>query len=156
VPTRSGLEDALRGPVRAVLGRPSRALTSAVAEQVAQVLIHEGVVERVVERALEDPSVERAAIQVIDSDLADQVTSRLLESDEMQQIIEHVARSPEVRQAVAYQGFSLLDELRVELGKAARRIDRMVERPFRWIARRPRRDRDDPRPGIVTRCLSLL
>lgn len=84
VPGRSGLEEALRAPVRAALGGPSRALTSAVAERVAEILIEEGVVERTVERALRDPSTERAAVAVLDSDLLDEVTRRLLASDEIQ------------------------------------------------------------------------
>jgi uncharacterized RDD family membrane protein YckC len=154
-PSRSGLEDALRAPVRAVLGGPSRALTSAVAERVAEILIEEGVVERTVDRALSDPGTERAAIKVIDSELLDEITARLLASNEMQLIIERIATSPEVRSAITSQGVGLIDDLRRALAEQARRADLVVERPFRRLARHPPRTESPPYAGFVTRLLAL-
>ncbi|MDX6616338.1 MAG: hypothetical protein QOD60_1429 [Solirubrobacterales bacterium] len=153
--TRSGLEDALRAPVRAVLDRPSRALTSAVAERVAEVLIEEGVVERIVERALKDPGTERAAIAVLDSELLDEIVERLMAGPEIQRIIERIANAPEVRNAITRQGVGLLDDLRRELGKAARHGDDLLERPFRAVARRGRRQGSTPFGGGVTRAIAL-
>jgi uncharacterized RDD family membrane protein YckC len=153
--TRSGLEEALRAPVRAVLDRPSRALTSAVAERVAEILIEEGVVERTVELALKDPGTERAAIAVLDSELLDEIVQRLLASNEIQQLIERIANAPEVRNAITRQGVGLLDDLRRELGKAARHGDDLIERPFRAVARRGRRQGPTPFAGGVTRALAL-
>jgi uncharacterized RDD family membrane protein YckC len=153
--SRSGLEEALRAPVRAVLDRPSRALTSAVAERVAEILIEEGVIERIVERALDDPGTERAAIAVLDSELLDEIVTRLLASDEIQQIIERIATAPEVRAAITHQGVGMVDDLRRELGKAARRGDAIVEAPFRALARRGRREGSMPFAGGVTRLIAI-
>lgn len=153
--SRPGLEEALRAPVRALLDRPSRALTSAVADRVAEILIEEGVVERAVERALQDPGTERAAVAVLDSDLLDEIVERLLTSDEMQQIVERIAEAPEVRAAITRQGVGLIDDLRRELGRVARRGDDIAERPFRALARRGRREGSTPFAGAVIRALAL-
>jgi uncharacterized RDD family membrane protein YckC len=153
--SRSGLEEALRAPVRAVLGGPSRALTSAVAERVAEILIEEGVVERTVERALQDPGTERAAVAVLDSELLDEVVERLLKSEEMQQIIERIATAPEVRSAITKQGVGLLDDLRRELTKQAQRLDLVVERPWRRLFRRRPRERSPAFAGVVTRAIAI-
>jgi uncharacterized RDD family membrane protein YckC len=153
--SRSGLEEALRAPVRALLDRPSRALTSAVAERVAEILIEEGVVERTVERALQDPGTERAAVAVLDSDLLDEIVERLLTSNEMQQIVERIAEAPEVRAAITRQGVGLIDDLRRELGRVARHGDAILERPFRALTRRGRREGSVPFAGGVTRGLAL-
>ncbi len=154
-PSRSGLEQALRAPVRAALGGPSRALTSAVAERVAEILIEEGVVERTVERALRDPSTERAAVAVLDSELLDELAERLLASEEIQQIIERIANAPEVRNAITRQGVGLLDDLRRELGEQARNTDSVVEYPLRSLFRRSRRSGQTPYAGVVTRLIAL-
>lgn len=153
--SRTGLEEALRAPVRAVLGGPSRALTSAVAERVAEILIEEGVVERTVERALQDPGTERAAVAVLDSDLLDEVVERLLKSEEMQQIIERIATAPEVRSAITKQGVGLLDDLRSELIKQAQRFDLAVERPCRRLFGRHPREHSPAFAGFVTRALAI-
>ncbi len=153
--SRSSLEDALRAPVRTVLDRPSRALTSAVADRVAEILIEEGVVERAIDRALKDPSTERAAVAVLDSDLLDEIVERLLASDEIQKIIERIATAPEVRNAITRQGVGMVDDLRRELGRLARHGDAIVEAPFRAVARRGRRDGSTPFAGGVTRLLAL-
>jgi uncharacterized RDD family membrane protein YckC len=154
-PGRSGLEQALRAPVRAALGGPSRAVTTAVAERVAEILIEEGVVERTVERALRDPSTERAAVAVLDSELLDELTKRLLASEEIQQIIERIANAPEVRNAITRQGVGLLDDLRLELVEQCRRADGIAEAPPRALFRRPRREIPFPVAGIVTRLVAL-
>lgn len=155
ISSRSGLEQALRAPVRAALGGPSRAVTSAVAERVAEILIEEGVVERTVERALRDPSTERAAVAVLDSELLDELTKRLLASEEIQQIIERIANAPEVRNAITRQGVGLLDDLRRELASKARGADAVIEHPLRSLFRRPRRQRPVPYAGTVTRLIAL-
>jgi uncharacterized RDD family membrane protein YckC len=155
-PGRSGLEQALRAPVRAALGGPSRALTTAVAERVAEILIEEGVVERTVERALRDPSTERAAVAVLDSELLDELTRRLLTSEEIQQVIERIAGAPEVRNAITRQGVGLLDDLRRELVEQSRNADAIGEAPLRAAFRRPRRERPFPVAGIVTRLVALV
>lgn len=153
--SRSALEQALAAPVRAALGGPSRALTSAVAERVAEILIEEGVVERTVERALRDPSTERAAVAVLDSDLLDELTRRLLESEEIQRVIERIANAPEVRNAITRQGVGLLDDLRLELVEQCRRADGIAEAPVRAAFRRPKREIPFPVAGIVTRLVAL-
>lgn len=153
--TRSSLEEALRAPVRAVLDRPSRALTSAVADRVAEILIEEGVVERAVDRALKDPSTERAAVAVLDSELLDEIVERLLASDEIQKLIERIATAPEVRNAITRQGVGMLDDIRRELGKAARHGDAIVEAPFRALRGRGRREGSVPFAGGITRLLAL-
>jgi uncharacterized RDD family membrane protein YckC len=119
------------------------------------VLIEEGVVERIVERALIDPGTERAAIAVLDSELLDEIVERLLAGPEIQRIIERIANAPEVRSAITRQGVGLLDDLRRELGRAARHGDNLLERPFRWLARRGRRDGSVPFAGGVTRGIAL-
>jgi len=153
--TRSSLEEALRAPVRAVLDRPSRALTTAVADRVAEILIEEGVVERAVDRALKDPSTERAAVAVLDSELLDEIVQRLLVSNEFQQIVERIANAPEVRNAITRQGVGLIDDLRRQLMRVAKRLDDVIEMPFRAIARRGARDGPVPFAGGVTRVLAL-
>lgn len=142
-------------PVRAALGGPSRALTTAVAERVAEILIEEGVVERTVQRALADPSTERAAVAVLDSELLDELTKRLLSSAEIQQIIERIANAPEVRNAITRQGVGLLDDLRRELAEQARAMDGIVEHPPRSLFRRARRERPVKYAGVVTRLIAL-
>jgi uncharacterized RDD family membrane protein YckC len=153
--SRSALEQALAAPVRAALGGPSRALTSAVAERVAEILIEEGVVERTVERALRDPSTERAAVAVLDSDLLDELTKRLLTSEEIQQVIERIANAPEVRNAITRQGVGLLDDLRLELVEQCRRADGIAEAPLRAAFRRPKREIPFPVAGAITRLVAI-
>ncbi len=115
----------------------------------------ESAVEAGIDRALESPAVERAAVKVLDSDLVDRLWSRTLESEETQELVERIAQAPEVRAAIAYQGVGLLDDLRRNLGAAARRADSTVERPFRWLAREQPREGRMAFAGLVTRGLAL-
>jgi uncharacterized RDD family membrane protein YckC len=153
--TRSGLEEALRAPVRAVLDRPSRALTSAVAERVAEILIEEGVVERTVDRALKDPGTERAAIAVLDSELLDEIVEPLLASNEIQQVIERIANAPEVRNAITRQGVGLLEDVRRGVRRRARQVDTALENAARRVLRRPVRERRPIYAGAFSRMLAI-
>ncbi len=100
-------------------------------------------------------AVDRGARTVLDSRIANRIWQRTLESDEAQKLVERVAEAPEVRAAITRQGVGLVDDLRRELAKAARRLDATVERPFRWLFRRGPRGETIPYAGVMTRGLAL-
>lgn len=150
--TRTGIRGA--GRVAEATGI-DRALEEAAEEAVVRAL-DSPAVERALARALESAAVERSLVRVIDSDMLDRVWARLLASDEIQRTVERIAQAPEIRQAIAYQGVGLIDDIGAQIGRLARRLDATVERFFRALLRRPRRDGDAEQAGVVTRALAFL
>ncbi|MSO40815.1 MAG: RDD family protein [Solirubrobacterales bacterium] len=130
-------------------------LASRVPEDVIDRLLAEEVATRVVQRALAAPGVEPAAAEVIDSKLLDELTDRVLASPELQRTVEQIANSDEVRSALTRQSFGLIEDIGGQIALLARRLDGVVERPFRWLFRRGPRVAQPPEPGAVSRVLSL-
>jgi uncharacterized RDD family membrane protein YckC len=141
-------------------GVPTRVVDQVMAselpEQVIDRLMTREFTERVVERVLESPGIEPAAVEVIESELVDELTQRVLDSEEMQRTIEHVAESPEVRNALTRQGVGLIEDVGRQLGALARRLDGVVEVPFRLVFRRGRREGPVAQAGVVSRGLALV
>jgi uncharacterized RDD family membrane protein YckC len=107
-------------------------------------------------RALESAAVERSLTTVIDSAMIERVWERLLASDEAQKLVERIAGAPEIRQAIAYQGVGLVDDVGAQIGRVARRLDDTIERVFRTLFRRPRREGAAQNAGVLTRGLAFL
>jgi uncharacterized RDD family membrane protein YckC len=88
--------------------------------------------------------------------MIERVWERLLASDEAQKLVERIAGAPEIRQAIAYQGVGLIDDVGAQIGRVARHLDDTVERFFRALFRRPRREGAAANGGLVTRALAAL
>jgi uncharacterized RDD family membrane protein YckC len=131
------------------------ALESPAVERALARVLHGPIVEEAMQDALDSAAVERALTNALDSDMVDRVWQRLLASDEAQQLVERIAQAPEVRSAIAAQGVGFLDDIRRELGRAARRLDSIAERIARALLRRPRRAQPPPQAGVVSRALAL-
>jgi uncharacterized RDD family membrane protein YckC len=131
------------------------ALESPAVERALARVLHGPIVEEAMQDALDSAAVERALTNALDSDMVDRVWQRLLASDEAQQLVERIAQAPEVRSAIAAQGVGFLDDIRRELGRAARRLDGIAERIARALLRRPRRAEPPPQAGVVSRALAL-
>ena len=112
--------------------------------------------EEAVEQALNSPAVERALNQAIESEMTERVWARLLASDEVQKLVERIAEAPEVRNAIAAQGVGFLGDLGRELARATRRLDDVVEGFARRLLRRPRRQGQVARAGLVSRSAAML
>jgi uncharacterized RDD family membrane protein YckC len=132
-----------------------RAIESPAVERALARVLRGPVVEEAVGDALSSPAVEAALVEALDSELVDRVWDRLLASDELQRLVERIAEAPEVRSAITSQGVGLLDDLRREVRKAARRLDDAVERIARRLLRRPQRTERTDRAGAVSRTLAL-
>ena len=128
--------------------------SEAVERALARVL--EGpVVEEAVEGALESDAVKRALIEALDSELVDEVWRRLLASEEAQQLVERIAEAPELRAAISAQGVGLIGDIGRTVGRAARRLDDVLERLVRRIFFRPRRTEPTDHAGAVSRALAF-
>ena len=101
------------------------------------------------------PAVERAAVEVLDSQLVDHVWDHLLDSDEAQKLIERIAEAPELRAAIASQGVGLLRDIGRQIRNVAMKLDDGLERIFRRLIGRPRRE-PTQNIGLVTRSLAML
>jgi uncharacterized RDD family membrane protein YckC len=132
-----------------------RALEDAASEAVIRAL-ESPAAERALAQALESAAVERSLTNVIDSAMIERVWERLLASDEAQKLVERIAGAPEIRQAIAYQGVGLIDDVGAQIGRVARHLDDTVERFFRALFRRPRREGAAANGGLVTRALAAL
>ncbi len=131
------------------------ALESPAVERALARVLHGPIVEEAMQDALDSAAVERALTNALDSEMLDRVWQRLLASDEAQQLVERIAQAPEVRSAITAQGVGFLDDIRRELGRAARRLDGVAERIARALVRRPRRAGPPPQAGVVSRALAL-
>src|SRR3954452_1690076 len=131
------------GVDRAVEAAAEEAIVRAIESPAVERALARGLrgpaVEEAVGDALASPAVEAALLEALDSELVDRVWDRLLASDELQRLVERIAEAPEVRSAITSQGVGLLDDLRREVRKAARRLDDAVERVARRLLRRPQR-----------------
>jgi uncharacterized RDD family membrane protein YckC len=132
-----------------------RALEEAASEAVIRAL-ESPAAERALAQALESAAVERSLVDVIDSEMIERVWERLLASDEAQKLVERIAGAPEIRQAIAYQGVGLIDDVGAQVGRVARRLDDTLERVFRALLRRPRREDAATNAGLFTRGLAIL
>jgi uncharacterized RDD family membrane protein YckC len=150
--TRTGLRGA--GRVAEATG-VDRALEDAASAAVIRAL-ESPAAERALVKALESAAVERSLTTVIDSAMIERVWERLLASDEAQKLVERIAGAPEIRQAIAYQGVGLVDDVGAQIGRVARRLDDTIERVFRTLFRRPRREGAAQNAGVLTRGLAFL
>ena len=132
-----------------------RAIESEAAERAIARVLQGPAVEEAVQQALSSPAVERALTEALDSEMIDRVWARLLASDEAQKLVERIAEAPEVRAAIASQGVGLVQDLGRETAKTTHRLDGAVERIARRLFRRPRREAETDRAGLVSRGLAL-
>lgn len=132
-----------------------RAVESPAVERALTRVLQGPAVEEAMRGALASPTVERALTDALDSELVDTVWQRLLASDEAQKLVERIAQAPEVRAAIASQGVGFLDDIRLQIGKVARRLDDGIERVVRRLLRRPRRTEPTECAGGFTRALAF-
>src|SRR5437867_7187856 len=132
-----------------------RAIESPAVERALARVLKGPVVEEAMQDAIDSAAVERALTEALDSELVDNVWRRLLASDEAQQLVERIAQAPEVRSAIAAQSVGFLDDVRREIGRAARRLDDAVEGIVRRILFRQRSTEPTDRAGLVTRGLAF-
>jgi uncharacterized RDD family membrane protein YckC len=111
--------------------------------------------ESAIRGVLASPAFERALTDAIDSKLVDKVWEQLLDSDEVQKLIERIAEAPEVRAAITSQGVGLIEDLGRQVRRIAHRLDGVVERFARRLARKPARTEPSDNAGFVTRALGL-
>jgi len=128
-----------------------RAIESPTVERAIARVLRGPAVEEAVADALASPAVEAAIVEALDSEMVDRVWDRLLDSDEVQRLIERIAEAPEVRSAIAAQGAGLLDDLRRQVCKVARRLDVAIERVSRRLLRRPLRTDPTDAAGALSR-----
>ena len=132
-----------------------RAIESEAAERAIARVLQGPALEEAVAQALASPAVERALTQAIDSEMVDRVWERLLASDEAQKLVERIAEAPEVRAAIASQGVGLVQDLGRETARTTHRLDGGLERIARRLLRRPRRETESDRAGLVSRGLAI-
>jgi uncharacterized RDD family membrane protein YckC len=152
VASATGLDDAMETASEEAI---VRALESPAVERAIVRVLESDEAQAAFERTLSSPAVERAAAKVLDSQLVDHVWDQLLASDEAQKLIERIAEAPELRAAIASQGVGLLRDIGRQVRDFAVRIDDGLERVFRRLIGRPRRERTT-HIGIVTRGLAML
>jgi uncharacterized RDD family membrane protein YckC len=128
-----------------------RAVESPAVERALARVLRGPIVEDAMQDAVNSAAVERALTGALESELVDTVWRRLLSSDEAQQLVERIAQAPEIRSALAAQSVGFLDDIRRQIGKAARRLDDSVER----IVRRRRREERTDRAGLISRGVAL-
>lgn len=133
-----------------------RAIESVAVERALARVLQGPAVEEAMQGALQSPAMERAIINALDSELVDHVWSRLLASDEAQKLVERIAEAPEVRSAIAAQGVGFVGDIGRQIGRAARRLDEVVEGLARRLLLRQRRTAATDRAGLVTRALALV
>jgi uncharacterized RDD family membrane protein YckC len=132
-----------------------RAVESPAFERALARVLEGPAVEDAMRGALASPAVERALTEAVDSELVDTVWQRLLASDEAQKLVERIAQAPEVRAAIASQGVGFLDDIRLQIGKVARRLDDGIERVVRRLLRRHPRTEPTECAGAFTRALAF-
>ncbi len=137
VATATGIDDAMQTATEEAI---VRALESPAVERAIVRVLESDEAQAAFERTLSSPAVERAAVQVLDSPLVDHVWDRLLASDEAQKLIERIAEAPELRAAIAAQGVGLLRDIGRQVRDIAMRFDDGLERLFRRVIGRPRRE----------------
>src|SRR5918994_1129989 len=86
-----------------------------------------------VDRGMDSETAARATERLLDNETTKRVWEKVLESDEAQRLVERVSEAPEVRAAIARQGVGLLEDLGRGVGRAARQIDKVLERDGRPI-----------------------
>ncbi len=152
VAAATGIDGAVEGATEEAI---VRALESPAVERAIVRVLESDEAQAAFERTLSSPAVERAAVQVLDSSLVDHVWDRLLDSDEVQKLIERIAEAPEIRQAIAAQGVGLLRDIGRQVRDLAMRFDDGLERVFRRVIGRPRREPTN-HVGLITRGLAML
>jgi uncharacterized RDD family membrane protein YckC len=66
-------------------------------------------------------------------------------------LVERIAEAPEIRAAVAAQGFGLITDIGRQLGRLTMKVDEVLERGARSLARKPHRVVETDRAGLATR-----
>jgi uncharacterized RDD family membrane protein YckC len=132
-----------------------RAIESEAVERALARVLQGPALEEAVARALESPAVERALTEAIDSEMIDRVWERLLASDEAQKLVERIAEAPEVRSAIASQGIGFVEDVGMQTGRVARRLDDAVESVARRLLFRRRRAERTNCAGMVSRGLAF-
>ncbi|HEX7059655.1 MAG TPA: RDD family protein [Solirubrobacterales bacterium] len=133
-----------------------RAIESPAVERALERVLQGPVVEDAVGAALNSPAVERSVTEALDSEMVDRVWARLLASDETQKLVERIAEAPELRAAIAAQSVGVFEDLAQQARGVARRLDGMIERPARFLARRGARSEAPAQAGFVTRLMALI
>ena len=151
-PRRPGIDDALESATEEAI---VRALESPAVERAIVRVLESDAAQDALQRTLSSPAVERAAAEVLDSELVDHVWDQLLDSDEAQKLIERIAEAPELRAAIASQGVGLLRDIGRQIRDLAMKLDDGLERIFRRLIGRPRRE-PTQNIGLVTRSLAML
>ncbi len=152
VASATGIDDAMQTATEEAI---VRALESPAVEQAIVRVLESDEAQAAFERTLSSPAVERAAVRVLDSQLVDHVWDHLLDSDEAQKLIERIAEAPELRAAIAAQGVGLLRDIGRQVRDIAMRFDDGLERVFRRLIGRPRREPTN-HVGLITRSLAML
>ena len=152
VASATGIDDALESATEEAI---VRALESPAVERAIVRVLESDAAQDALQRTLSSPAVERAAVEVLDSELVDHVWDHLLDSDEAQKLIERIAEAPEIRAAIAAQGVGLLRDIGRQIRNVAMKLDDGLERVFRRLIGRPRRE-PTQNIGLVTRSLAML
>jgi uncharacterized RDD family membrane protein YckC len=152
VASATGIDDAVESATEEAI---VRALESPAVERALVRVLESDAAQDALQRTLSSPAVERAAVEVLDSQLVDRVWDRLLASDEAQKLVERIAEAPEVRAAIASQGVGLLRDIGRQVRDWAMRLDDGLERLFRRVIGRPRRQ-PTKNLGVIVRSLAML
>ncbi len=152
VASATGIDDALESATEETI---VRALESPAVERAVVRVLESDAAQDALQRTLSSPAVERVAADVLDSELVDRVWEQLLASDEVQQLIERIAEAPEIRAAIASQGVGLLRDIGRQIRNVAMKLDDGLERIFRRLIGRPRRE-PTQNMGLVTRSVAML
>lgn len=148
----TGIDDALESATEETI---VRALESPAVERAVVRVLESDAAQDALQRTLSSPAVERVAAEVLDSELVDRVWEQLLASDEVQKLIERIAEAPEIRAAIASQGVGLLRDIGRQIRDLARKLDDGLERIFRRLIGRPRREPTE-HIGLVTRSVAMF
>ena len=144
----TGLERAIAGVVEETI---VRTVESDAVIQAIERIVEDGRLQAAIERALDEEKLEEAIRRAIDSEVADRVWEDILASDKAQMLVERIAEAPEVRVAVAAQGFGLITDVGRQVGHLTMSVDEVLERIARALLRRPQREGETDRAGLVTR-----
>ena len=144
----TGLERAIAGVVEETI---VRTVESDAVIQAIERIVDDGRIQAAVERSLDGDKLEEAIRRAIDSQVADRVWEDILASEKAQMLVERIAEAPEVRVAVAAQGFGLITDVGRQVGRITMKIDDLLERVARTLARKPEREEETDRAGLITR-----
>lgn len=133
-----------------------RAIESPAVEGALERVLQGPVVEEAVGAAVNSPAVERSVMEALDSEMVDRVWARLLAGEETQRLVERIAEAPELRAAIAAQSVGVFEDLAQQARDVAQRLDGVVERPARRLARQGRRAEAPAQAGAVTRLMALV